>query len=115
MGNANRARGILDKVRASHLNHLHVIIYTRFALESGLHREEVRALHLKAACTKDEVPLCLSQEPMMPAFGREQRNVLLVVHWLQLEKISAVVAHAISRMAARALSHTHTLHCTDTL
>ena len=51
----------------------------------------------------------------MPAFGREQRNVLLVVHWLQLEKISAVVAHAISRMAARALSHTHTLHCTDTL
>ena len=44
----------------------------------------------------------------MPAFRREQRHVLLVVHWLQLEKISAVVAHVISRMAARAHAHTHT-------
>ena len=44
----------------------------------------------------------------MPAFRCEQRHVLLVVHWLQLEKISAVVAHVISRMAALARAHTHT-------
>jgi len=49
----------------------------------------------EAAGAKNEVPLRLTQQPVMPALGRKEGDMLLSVNWLQCEEIPSVLQNLV--------------------